>query len=704
MEEIPTPLVRKRCVLICTTHSLVSLGTEKMLVEFGQANLIQKARQQPERVKMVLDKMKTDGVLPTIEAVFNKLDQPLPLGYCNAGVVVQVGEGVNGIKVGDRVASNGAHAEYVCVPQNLVAVIPENVSNEEGAFTVISAIGMQGIRLANPTLGETVVVIGLGLIGLITAQLLKANGCKVIGVDLDENKLALAASLGIETYNTSVGDVVKFVTDATASVGADAVLISASSKGNEIISQAARMSRKRGRIILIGVVGLEINRAEFYEKELQFQVSCSYGPGRYDDNYEQQGNDYPLPFVRWTEKRNFEAVLQAMAGGQLQVKQLITEQVPLAEYQQIYGDMGKSTSIASLLQYPQKEPGELKHTINLSPRSFTRQKGVVGIIGAGNFTKMTLLSALKSSGAELKSIASANGVSGTALAKKHAIANSTSSYKDILSDVDIDLVIITTRHNLHAGQVIDSLKAGKHVFVEKPLALNEEELKGIISAYESASKCSLNVGFNRRFSPHSVGVKKALSGDPINMVMTMNAGFIPPNSWVNDMKVGGGRIIGEACHFLDLCSFFADSPITAVCMNGLGLSPDENTDNASILVRLANGSNAVINYFSNGSKAYAKERIEIFSQERTFVIDNWKETKGYGANNFKTIKSSIDKGHKAQFQKLIDSVKRGEPSLIPFESIINTTRASFACLQSLKENGWINPKKSLDFFALRADD
>lgn len=689
LEEIPTPLVRKRCVLIRTTHSLVSLGTEKMLVEFGQANLIQKARQQPERVKMVLDKMKMDGVLPTIEAVFNKLDQPLPLGYCNAGVVVQVGEGVNGMKVGDRVASNGAHAEYVCVPQNLVAVIPDNVSNEEGAFTVISAIGLQGIRLAKPTLGETVVVIGLGLIGLITAQLLKANGCKVIGVDLDENKLALAGSFGIDTYNTQVGDVVKFVTDATASVGADAVLITASSKSNEIISQAARMSRKRGRIILIGVVGLEINRAEFYEKELQFQVSCSYGPGRYDDNYEQQGNDYPLPFVRWTEKRNFEAVLQAMAGGQLQVKQLITEQVPLAAYQQIYRDLGKSNSIASLLQYPQEEQGELKHTINLSPRSFTNQKGVVGIIGAGNFTKMTLLPALKNTGAELKSIASANGVSGTALAKKYAFAYSTSSYKDILSDADIDLVIITTRHNLHAGQVIDSLKAGKHVFVEKPLALHEEELNSIISAYESASKCSLNVGFNRRFSPHSLGVKKALSGDPINMVMTMNAGFIPPSSWVQDMKVGGGRIIGEACHFLDLCAFFTDSPITAVCMNGLGLAPKENTDNASILVKLANGSNAVINYFSNGSKAYAKERIEIFSQERTFVIDNWKETKGYGANNFKTIKSSIDKGHKTQFQKLMDGVKRGEPSLIPFESIINTTRASFACLQSLKENGWI---------------
>ena len=691
LEEIPVPTVRKGSVLIRTTHSLVSLGTEKMLVEFGQANLIQKARQQPERVKMVMDKIKTDGVMPTIEAVFNKLDQPLPMGYCNAGVVVQVGEGVRGIQVGDRVASNGPHAEYVCVPQNLVAVIPNNVSNEEGAFTVISAIGLQGIRLAKPTLGETAVVIGLGLIGLVTAQLLKANGCKVIGVDLDENKLTLAASFGIDTYNTSVGDVVKFVTDATASVGADAVLITASSKSNEIISQAARMSRKRGRIILIGVVGLEINRAEFYEKELQFQVSCSYGPGRYDDDYEQKGNDYPLPYVRWTEKRNFEAVLQAMAAGQLRVKPLITQRVPLAGFAKIYGAMEKTSSIASLLVYPEggnEVPGP-GHLVKVAPRSFAAQKGVVGIMGAGNFTKMTLLPALKGSGAAIKTIASANGITGTALAKKYAIANSTTNYHDILSDGDIGLVAITTRHNLHAAQVVDALKAGKHVFVEKPLALNEEELKGIITAYKSANECTLNVGFNRRFSPHSEAVKKALGGGPINMVMTMNAGFIPSNSWVQDMKVGGGRIIGEACHFLDLCAYLADSPIVAVCMNAMGHAPEENTDNASILARLANGSNAVVNYFANGSKSYPKERVEVHSGERSFVIDNWKETKGYGANNFKTIKSSIDKGHKAQFQKLIERVKQGKPALIPFESIINTTRASFACLQSLKENGWI---------------
>ena len=330
LENIPAPEVKRGHVLIQTTRSLVSLGTERMLVEFGKSNLISKARQQPDKVKQVLDKIKTEGLMPTLEAVFNKLEQPLPLGYCNVGKVIAVGEGVSEFQVGDRVASNGAHAEVVCVPKNLVAHIPNNVSDEEAAFTVIGSIGLQGIRLLNPTFGETVVVIGMGLIGLLTAQMLKANGCQVIGVDLDQSKLDLAKTWGIIPFNPkSDGDVVKFVENYTQNIGCDGVIITASAKTDEIISQAARMSRKRGRIILVGVVGLNISRAEFYEKELTFQVSCSYGPGRYDENYEQKGQDYPLAFVRWTEKRNFEAILQAIASGNIQVKEMITEVVAL---------------------------------------------------------------------------------------------------------------------------------------------------------------------------------------------------------------------------------------------------------------------------------------------------------------------------------------------------------------------------------------
>ncbi len=688
LEEIPAPLVRKGTILIRSTHSLVSLGTERMLVEFGKAGLIDKARQQPDKVKMVLDKIRSEGLLPTLEAVFNKLEQPLPLGYCNSGFVLEVGEGVSGFSVGDRVASNGAHAEYVCIPQHLAAKIPESVSNEEAAFTVIGSIGLQGIRLANPTLGETVVVIGLGLIGLLTAQLLKANGCQVIGVDLDEEKLTLAKSFGITPFNGKQGDVVKFVESETHGVGADAVLITASTKTNEIISQAARMSRKRGRIVLIGVVGLDLSRAEFYEKELSFQVSCSYGPGRYDEDYEQRGKDYPLPFVRWTEQRNFEAVLQAIASGTVNVKQLITERVPLEEYSLIYDDIGSSTSIASILQYAE-QPLAISHSVNLHDRSFKGQKGVIGIIGAGNFTKMTLLPTLKKSPAFFKSIASASGVSGTALAKKYNFASSTTDYKDILSDPEIDLVLITTRHNLHANQVIESLQAGKHVFVEKPLALNEDQLNSIVDQVIKSDNLTVNVGFNRRFSPHSIALKKVVGHGPMNIVATMNAGFIPANVWVHDLQTGGGRIIGEACHFIDLCSYFTGSHVTAVSMNAMGLHPESNTDNASILLKYADGSNAVINYFANGSKSYAKERIEIYSQERTAVIDNWCVTKGFGFKGFNSLKTSLDKGHKNQFQLLINRVKNGGEALIDFNSVVNTTKASFAALQSLKDGAWV---------------
>jgi len=688
LEEVPVPQVKRGCLLIQTTRSLVSLGTERMLVEFGKSNYLQKAKQQPDKVKQVLDKVKTDGLMTTVHSVFNKLGEPIPLGYCNVGKVIAVGEGVSGFEVGDRVASNGPHAEYVCVPKNLVAHIPENVSDEEAAFTVVGSIGLQGIRLLNPTLGETVVVIGLGLIGLLTAQLLKANGCRVIGSDLDEEKLALAAKWGIIPYNSGKGDVVKFVEEQTGGVGADGVIITASARTDAIISQAARMSRKRGKIVLVGVVGLNISRAEFYEKELTFQVSCSYGPGRYDENYEQKGIDYPLPYVRWTEQRNFDAVLFALSTGMLQVKEMITEIVPLAEYNRIYGSIGSHKSIASILKYDQKESKEPTQTIELVFNNFKSSKGVIGIIGAGNFTKMTLLPALKNSGAHLKYIASQGGLSSTLLAKKYGFARSTTNYKEILEDDEVDLVLITTRHNQHAEMVIESLNAGKNVFVEKPLALNEEELERIIKAYQESGK-TLTVGFNRRFSPHMEKIRSLVGGSQMNVVATMNAGFIPQNVWVHDMKTGGGRIIGEACHYIDLIAYLTGSRVKAVCMNAMGVNPEVNTDNASILLKMENGSTGVINYFANGSKAYSKERVEVFSQERTFIMDNFRKTEAFGVKGFSKLKTSMDKGHKNQFHRLIKAVQNGGDALIPFESIVNTTRASFAAIQSLKENRWV---------------
>lgn len=687
LEEVPAPQVARGTVLIQTTRSLVSLGTERMLVEFGKSNLISKARQQPDKVKQVLDKIKTEGLLPTLEAVFNKLGEPLPLGYCNVGKVIAVGEGVSEFKVGDRVASNGQHAEFVSIPKNLVAHIPDNVTDEQAAFTVIGSIGLQGIRLLNPTLGETVVVTGLGLIGLLTAQLLVANGCKVIGVDIDESKLALAKQWGIIPFNPKNGDVVKFVEENTNGVGADGVIITASAKTDEIISQAAKMSRKRGRIILVGVIGLNLSRAEFYEKELSFQVSCSYGPGRYDENYENRGIDYPLPFVRWTEKRNFEAILQSIASGKLHVNEMITEVIPLDDYLQIYGEIGSSKAIASILKY--KETNVVpQNTIQLKEANYSGQKGVIGVIGSGNFTKMTMLPALKGSGANYKYIASKGGVSGTAMAQKHGFSHSTTNVDDVLKDGEVDLVLITTRHNLHANMTVKCLEAGKHVFVEKPLALNTEELENVIAAQQQSGK-TVMVGFNRRFSPHAEKMKSLLGNSQMNVIATMNAGNIPANVWVHDMLVGGGRIIGEACHFIDLITYLTGSKVKAVCMNAMGVNPEENTDNATILLKYENGSTGVINYFSNGSKAYSKERVEVYSQERTLVMDNFRKTEGFGFKGFSTLKTKLDKGHKNQFHKLIAQTKKGGSALIPFEEIVNTTKASFAAIESLKTNQWI---------------
>lgn len=685
LEDVPSPIVKRGSVLIKTTRSLVSLGTERMLVEFGKANFLQKAKQQPDKVKQVFDKMKTEGVMPTVNAVFNKLGQPLPLGYCNVGIIESVGEGVDDFKVGDRVVSNGPHAEFVCVPKNLVAHIPDDVSDDEAAFTVIGSIGLQGIRLANPTLGETFVVIGLGLIGLITAELLIANGCNVIGVDFDQQKVDMAIAKGVIAINPSNGeDSVKNVLDITNGIGADGVIITASTQSNEVIAQAAQMSRKRGRVVLVGVVGLNISRADFYEKEISFQVSCSYGPGRYDDDYELKGCDYPIGFVRWTEKRNFEAILNSISKGQLDVKRLITDRVPLVDYDRIYGNM-RSGSIASILVY--SDDSVKKSSIQIAGNNSVR-KGALGIIGAGNFTSATVLPNLKGTGVRIRSIASAGGLNAKILGKRCSAEVVSSDYQELLKDDQIRTVMITTRHNLHAKMTIEALENDKDVFVEKPLALNFEELKLINDAVLN-SKRNVVVGFNRRFSPYALKMKSLLGNAPMNIVATMNAGMIPSNVWVHDLKVGGGRIIGEACHFIDLCSFLTGSPVVEVCLNSLGKNPLENTDNASIMLKYENGSHAVINYFSNGAKSYPKERIECYSQEKVLVLDNWRRLEGFDVKGFSKMKGKLDKGHHNQFSLLVDRLDKGGAPLIPYNEIINTTIASFAAIKSLKENRWV---------------
>lgn len=689
--EVPLPKPGAGQILIRSTTSLVSLGTERMLVEFGQASYLEKARQQPEKVKMVLDKVRAEGLATTVKAVRSKLDTPIPLGYCNVGVVEAVGRGVTEFSVGDRVASNGPHAEYVTVATNLAAAVPDDVTDEEAAFTVIGSIGLQGIRLLNPTFGETVVVYGLGLIGLLSARLLLANGCRVIGVDVDDAKLAIAARDGVEVVKAGGASVSQSVNDLTGGTGADAVLLTASAKAEEIISEAALMSRKRGRIVLVGVVPLSLKRADFYEKELSFQVSCSYGPGRYDPAYEDHGRDYPIGFVRWTEKRNFEAILRALSARQLFVQNLITQRVAFEDFATVYGDIGSRDQIATLLQYGTNGDVETASSVAVGGAvgSFGESPNGIAVIGAGNYAQATLLPALKAADAPVRTILSRGGLSAATLAKRFGVPNASTDLDEVLADPNVGMAVITTRHDLHARMAIRVLEAGKHAFVEKPLALNTEELDAVIAA-EAASPGTITVGFNRRFSPHAEAIKSRLQpGTPVNVVATMNAGFIPATSWVHDPLVGGGRLIGEACHFVDLISYFTGSKVVAVCAAAQGLHPDAASDNASVLLRYANGDLGTVNYFANGSKAYGKERVEVYSQNRTAVIDNFRRTDFYGFSGSSKLKTGLDKGHNRQFNLMTEALASGGRPLIPMATLVNTSRAAIAIVESLQTRAWV---------------
>jgi predicted dehydrogenase/threonine dehydrogenase-like Zn-dependent dehydrogenase len=728
--NVPAPLTRPGHLLIATRRSLISAGTERMLVEFGQANLLAKAKAQPDKVRQVLDKLRTDGLLPTLEAVFARLDQPLPLGYCNAGVVLAVGEGITGFAVGDHVISNGPHAEVVCVPQNLCARIPEGVSDDEAAFTVLAAVALQGIRLAEPTLGENVAVIGLGLVGLMTVQMLVANGCRVLGVDFDPGKLALARQFGAQTVDLGAGgDPVQAGLAFSHSNGMDAVLITASTKSNDPVHQAAQMSRKRGRIVLVGVTGLELSRADFYEKELTFQVSCSYGPGRYDPAYEQQGRDYPYGFVRWTEQRNFQAVLNLMADKRLDIEPLISTRVPQAEAPTAYQRLTEDHSLLGvLLTYPEQSV-DLSRTVGCQPSAISRQPSaishqhppsnihhpaacildpVIGMIGAGNFASLVLLPALKKTPALLKTIASAGGTSAALAARKFGFQEATTDYRALLDDPDINTLFIATRHNLHARLVIEALQAGKHVFVEKPLALTRAELQDIASAYQNARipetepqdghpttnsqlstlnpQLSLMVGYNRRFSPLAVKMRALLQArsQPVSVIYTVNAGEIPPGHWVHDPHAGGGRIIGEGCHFVDFLRYLVASPIVGVEAQMMGAASGivVREDKMTIQLAFEDGSMGTVHYLANGSKSYPKERVEVFYQGRVLVLNNFKTLRGYGWPGFRRMGLfRQDKGHQAEIAAFIERVMAGGPPLIPWTELAEVSLATFTAVE-----------------------
>ncbi|HUW84395.1 MAG TPA: bi-domain-containing oxidoreductase [Phycisphaerae bacterium] len=693
LADVPCPVVRPGHLLIRTTRSLISAGTERMLVDFSRANLLAKARSQPERVKQVLDKIKADGLLPTLEAVFTRLDEPLPLGYCNAGVVLEVGPGVTGFAPGDRVASNGRHAEVVSVPVNLCARIPDEVSDEQAAFTVLSSIALQGVRLIGPTLGETIVVTGLGLIGLSAVQLLRASGCRVIGIDVDPARAALAESFGAETIDLSGGlDPVGAAMALSRQRGVDGVLIAASAKSDEIVRQAAHMCRKHGRIVLVGVVGLHLNRADFYEKEITFQVSCSYGPGRYDSAYEDRGQDYPLGFVRWTEQRNFEAVLDMLATDRLEVESLVSHRFAQADaagaYQVLTDDRN---ALGIVLTYPDQQVS--RDTVLAVPRREPTDRpaagGVtVGVIGAGQFARGVGLPSLARTSARLAWIADLDNVAARHAARKFGFENTTTDYTQLLADPDVNTVLCYTPHHLHARFVVETLKAGKHVFVEKPLAIDQEGLEQVRQAAADHPDLHVMVGFNRRFAPHAAKVRQLVSArsQPVALHMMVNAGAIPADHWTQDPAIGGGRIIGEGCHFIDLLMFIVGHPIVSVqaAMFGPQAGPLRQ-DKMSIVMTYADGSIGTVHYWANGPKAYPKERLEVFSEGRILAIENWRRLSAYQWPGVPRMKMRQDKGHKAEMAEFIARVAAGGESPIGFDQLDLVTQASFAAVRSAAE-------------------
>lgn len=691
--ETPCPQNKAGHVLIQTHCSLISPGTEKMLLDFGKGSVIDKIRQQPDKVRMVFEKIKTDGLLPTIEAVRDKLDQMIPLGYCNVGTILEIGQGVSDFAVGDRVVSNGAHSEIVCVPKNLCCKIPDDVSNESAAFTVLGAIALQGIRLANPTLGESFVVIGLGLIGLLTVQLLRAQGCRVLGMDFDTKKVELAAHFGAETVNLSIGqDPLTIATKFSRCRGVDGVLITASTQSNEPVHQAAQMCRKRGRIILVGVTGLELSRADFYEKELSFQVSCSYGPGRYDAQYEEKGQDYPLGFVRWTEQRNFEAVLDMLSSQQVSVGSLVSQRFALTEAPRAYQFLSENRhTLGILLEYEHSDKTVklANNTIKISNTiSHKPEQPCIGFIGAGNYASRVLIPAFKKTKSYLKWLACSGGVSGTHTGKKFGFENITTDIRAIFSDPQVKLVVIATRHDQHADLVVEALNANKHVFVEKPLCLTFQDLDRLTSLISQKPDLCVMVGFNRRFAPQIQKIKNLLSPirEPKTFVMTVNAGDIPASHWTQDEKVGGGRVIGEVCHFIDLLRFLVGAPVVqyyAICMD----DGSKKNDKITISFSFADGSMGVIHYLANGHKSFPKERLEIFVAGKILQLDNFKKLDGYGWTTFKRMNLwRQDKGQTECVKQVIQTIITGTASPIPVSEIIEVSRLTLEVAKTVKES------------------
>ncbi len=716
LADVPAPLCKAKGVVVRTVASFVSAGTERMLASFAKKNLVGKALQMPDQVKKVIRKMKTEGVFATLEKVQAKLDQPIPLGYSCAGVVVEAGTQAGGLAVGDRVACGGAgfanHAEFNYVPRNLVVKLPDSVSFEDASCATVGSIALQGVRQCDLRLGESVAVIGLGLLGQLAVQMAKASGCRVIGFDPNKSRCELAGGALPEAGVRCVSEnLVEEALAFTGGYGVDAVLITAATHSNEPVTVAAEICRQKGRVVATGLVGMDIPRDLYYKKEIDFRLSCSYGPGRYDPVYEDAGVDYPYGYVRWTEQRNMQAFVELVAGGKLTPGRLVTHRFAfddaLDAYQILLG-MKKEPYLGIVLEYEGEDlaakNARIERRVDFEPRSTLNTRKPVGtdkvgvsFIGCGNFAKAVLLPTLKKTqGATFRGICTASGMSCGVTGQKEGFAFAATDQGEVLKDQGTDLVVVTTRHDLHAEQIAAALAAGKYVFCEKPLCINEGQLEDFLAAKSAEDKDATElrdlshvmVGFNRRFSPHAKMLKEYFAKRTVPLVLQyrVNAGAIPKNVWIQDPQVGGGRMVGEGCHFIDFMRFVVGAPVVkvqAMCIQTANAA-ETPEDSVSVNLQFADGSVGVLTYLALGDTALPKERCEILGEGSTAVMENFCTTVCTGKLGKRTLKGRQQKGFAEEVQAMVDAVKAGGPAPIPFEEIESVTRATFAVQRALK--------------------